>query len=39
MPNVNLKNFAKIKDSDFDVKDITMLAGKPGSGKSYIMKF
>jgi predicted ATPase len=39
MPNVNLKNFAKIKDSDFDVKDITILAGKPGSGKSYIMKF
>ena len=39
MPNLNLKNFAKIKDSDFDIKDITVLAGKPGSGKSYIMKF
>ncbi len=39
MPNLNLKNFAKIKDSDFDIKDITVFAGKPGTGKSYIMKF
>lgn len=39
MPNLNLKNFAKIKDSDFDIQDITVFAGKPGSGKSYIMKF
>lgn len=39
MPNLNLKNFAKIQDSDFSVKDITVFAGKPGSGKSYIMKF
>jgi len=39
MPNLNLKNFAKVKDSDFDLKDITVFAGKPGSGKSYIMKF
>ncbi|MEA2018239.1 MAG: ATP-binding protein [Campylobacterota bacterium] len=38
MPNLNLKNFAKIKDSDFDIQDITVFAGKPGSGKSYIMK-
>lgn len=38
MTNLNLKNFAKIKDSDFDIKDITVFAGKPGSGKSYIMK-
>src|SRR3989339_1584857 len=38
MPNLNLKNFAKIRDSDFDIKDITVFAGKPGSGKSYIMK-
>jgi len=38
MPNLNLKNFAKIKDSDFDIKDITVFAGKPGSGKSYVMK-
>ncbi len=39
MPNLNLKNFAKIKGSDFDIEDITVFAGKPGSGKSYIMKF
>lgn len=39
MSNLNLKNFAKINDSDFDIKDITVFAGKPGSGKSYIMKF
>ena len=39
MPNLNLKNFAKIKDSDFVIKDITVFAGKPGTGKSYIMKF
>ena len=38
MPNLNLKNFAKIQDSDFDIQDITVFAGKPGSGKSYIMK-
>ncbi|MFT5835759.1 MAG: putative ATPase [Sulfurimonas sp.] len=38
MPNLNLKNFAKIQDSDFDIKDITVFAGKPGTGKSYIMK-
>lgn len=38
MPNLNLKNFAKIKDSDFDIKDITVFTGKPGTGKSYIMK-
>jgi len=39
MSNLNLKNFAKITDSDFDIKDITVFTGKPGSGKSYIMKF
>ncbi len=38
MPNLNLKNFAKIKDSDFDIQDITVFTGKPGTGKSYIMK-
>lgn len=38
MPNLNLKNFAKIKDSDFDINDITVFTGKPGTGKSYIMK-
>ncbi len=30
MSNLNLKNFAKIKD-------ITVFVGKPSSGKSYIM--
>jgi len=39
MPNLNLKNFAKIKDSNFDINDITVFAGKPGTGKSFIMKF
>ncbi len=39
MSILNLKNFAKIKNSNFDIQDITVLAGKPGSGKSYIMKF
>jgi len=39
MSNLNLKNFAKITDSDFDINDITVFTGKPGSGKSYIMKF
>jgi len=39
MPNLNLKDFAKIKDSDFSIKEITVFAGKPGSGKSYVMKF
>jgi predicted ATP-dependent endonuclease of OLD family len=38
MPNLNLKNFAKIADSDFNINDITVFAGKPGTGKSYIMK-
>jgi len=38
MPNLNLKNFAKIKNSDFDIKDITLFVGKPSSGKSYVMK-
>jgi len=39
MSTINLKNFAKIKDSNFKLNDITVFAGKPGSGKSYIMKF
>lgn len=38
MPNLNLKNFAKIADSNFDINDITVFTGKPGTGKSYIMK-
>lgn len=39
MSNLNLKNFAKIKDSNFSINDITVFAGKPGTGKSFIMKF
>lgn len=39
MPNLNLKNFAKIKDSNFNINDITVFAGKPGTGKSFLMKF
>jgi predicted ATPase len=38
MSILHLENFAKIKNSDFDIKDITVFAGKPGTGKSYIMK-
>jgi len=32
-------NFAKLKDTRIAFNDITVLAGKPGTGKSYIMKF
>ncbi len=38
MAELRLKNFAKIKESSLDIKDITVIAGKPGTGKSYIMK-
>jgi predicted ATPase len=38
MANLHLENFAKIKNSDLDIQDITVIAGKPGTGKSYIMK-
>jgi predicted ATPase len=38
MSNLHLENFAKIKNSDLDIQDITVIAGKPGTGKSYIMK-
>jgi len=38
MSNLNLENFAKIKNSNFKINDITVFAGKPGTGKSYIMK-
>jgi len=38
MAILHLENFAKIKNSDFDIQDITVFAGKPGTGKSYIMK-
>lgn len=33
------KNFAKLKDTSIEFNDITVLAGKPGTGKSYVMKF
>ena len=33
------KNFAKLKDTSVEFNDITVLAGKPSTGKSYIMKF
>ncbi len=39
MAKIKLKNFAKIKSSDFDIKDITVFVGKPSTGKSYVMKF
>jgi len=35
----HFKNFAKLKDTSIEFNDITVLAGKPGTGKSYIMKF
>lgn len=38
METLTLKNFAKLKDTILNVNDITLIAGKPGSGKSYIMK-
>lgn len=38
MTNFNFKSFAKIENSSFGVSDITVFAGKPGLGKSYIMK-
>jgi len=35
----HFKNFAKLKDTSIAFNDITVLAGKPGVGKSYVMKF
>ena len=35
----NFKNFAKLKDTDIEFNDITVIAGKPSTGKSYVMKF
>ncbi len=32
------KNFAKLKDTSVEFNDITVLAGKPSTGKSYVMK-
>jgi predicted ATPase len=34
----HFKNFAKLKDTSIEFNDITVLAGKPGTGKSYVMK-
>lgn len=38
MANLHLENFAKINNSNLDIQNITVIAGKPGTGKSYIMK-
>ncbi len=38
METLVLKNFAKLKDATLNINDITLIAGKPGMGKSYIMK-
>ena len=35
----HFQNFAKLKDTSVEFNDITVLAGKPGTGKSYVMKF
>jgi len=35
----HFKNFAKLKDTRVAFNDITVIAGKPGTGKSYVMKF
>jgi len=35
----HFQNFAKLKDTKIEFNDITVLAGKPGTGKSYVMKF
>jgi len=34
----HFQNFAKLKDVSVEFNDITVLAGKPSTGKSYIMK-
>jgi len=34
----HFQNFAKLKDTSIEFNDITVLAGKPGTGKSYVMK-
>ena len=35
----HFQNFAKLKDTKIAFNDITVIAGKPGTGKSYVMKF
>ena len=34
----HFQSFAKLKDTSIEFNDITVLAGKPGTGKSYVMK-
>jgi len=34
----HFQNFAKLKDTKVAFNDITVIAGKPGTGKSYVMK-
>ena len=34
----HFKNFAKLQDTSVAFNDITVIAGKPGTGKSYVMK-
>ena len=34
----HFQNFAKLKDTQVAFNDITVIAGKPGTGKSYVMK-
>jgi len=34
----HFKNFAKLEDTKVAFNDITVIAGKPGTGKSYVMK-
>ena len=34
----HFENFAKLKDTSVAFNDITVIAGKPGTGKSYVMK-
>ncbi len=33
------QNFAKLKDTEIEFNDITVLAGKLSTGKSYVMKY
>jgi len=35
----HFQNFAKLKDTSLAFNDITVLAGKPSTGKSFVMKF
>ena len=34
----HFRNFAKLNDTSLAFNDITVLVGKPGTGKSYVMK-